>query len=162
MNTPEQQKSEQERLSALRSYNIMDTIEEDDYDRFTEMAALICDTPVSLITLLDENRQWFKSKKGIGVRETPRDIAFCHHAIQQDNLFEIPDATADSRFKENPLVTGDPNIRFYAGQPLIDAHNHNLGTLCVIDKMPRNLNAKQKRLIELLAGEVTKLIVSRR
>ncbi len=154
--------NENERLKALKSYHILDTENEKDFDRFTELASLICEVPISLISLIDEKRQWFKSRVGLDVSETPREMAFCQHAIMETHIFEIEDATKDNRFKNNPLVTQDPLIKFYAGQPLIDPQGFALGTLCVIDRTAKVLTEKQKKALQLLAEEVVSLIVERR
>ena len=154
--------NEAERQKALLNYHIMDSETEADFDRLTELASLICDTPISLVTLLDDKRQWFKSNKGLVVSETPKEISFCQHAIKDNQLFEIIDAKEDDRFKQNVLVTGDPNIRFYAGYPLVDPKGFALGTLCVIDREPKKLNESQKKALTLLAEEVVALIVERR
>jgi PAS domain S-box-containing protein len=154
--------NEQERLQALNRYEILDTLSESEFDRITELAAMICDVPISLISLVDEKRQWFKSVLGLDVRETAREISFCHHAIMDSVLMEVPNATVDARFEHNSVVTGPPDIRFYAGYPLVDPEGHALGTLCVIDRKERHLSDKQKRALRLLAGEVIDLIVERR
>ncbi|MGK9124142.1 PAS domain S-box protein [Olivibacter sp. SA151] len=154
--------NEKERVQALRNYDILDSLEEEDFDSITEAASLICDTPISLISLIDENRQWFKSKKGIDTVEMSRDISFCQYTILNDSVFQVNDTAKDSRFVHNPLVTGDPNIAFYAGYPLIDPRGYALGALCVIDKKPKELNEKQKRLLELLAKQVVTLILERK
>ena len=154
--------NEAERIKALHAYGILDTLNEKEYDRLTQLASIICDVPISLVSLLDEDRQWFKSKVGLDVLQTPRDIAFCAHAITSNSLFEVEDAAADARFAQNPLVTGDPNIRFYAGQPLVDNNGYALGTLCVIDRKPRTLTTEQQQALQLLAEEVTDLITQRR
>jgi GAF domain-containing protein len=154
--------NEKRRLKALRDYEILDSLSEVEFDRITELASLICDVPISLISLIDENRQWFKSKVGLGVNETSRDLAFCAYAIMDTDILEVEDATKDDRFKNNDLVTSDPNIRFYAGYPLIDLKGYALGTLCVIDRKPKILSATQKRALQLLSDDVTTLIIERR
>lgn len=146
--------NETERLRALRSYKILDTKPEERFDELTQLAAIICDAPISLITLLDADRQWFKSRVGLDVEETPRAQAFCTHAIMQPELFVVPDATKDERFAHNTLVTGDPRIRFYAGAPLATADGHLLGTLCVIDRKPRTLTENQKTALQILGRQV--------
>ena len=154
--------NEKERLKALDDYEILDTLSEHEFDRITELASIICNVPISLVSLVDEKRQWFKSALGLDVRETSRDISFCRYAILDSGPMEVPDATQDSRFQNNILVTGEPDIRFYAGYPLIDPQGHALGTLCVIDREPRELTKSQKRAMQLLAQEVIVLIVERR
>jgi PAS domain S-box-containing protein len=154
--------NEKERIKALRKYGILDTPGEYDFDRITELASILCDTPVSLVSLVDENRQWFKSSVGLDVKETSRDLAFCGYTILNDAIFEVEDATKDERFSDNDLVTHDPKIRFYAGFPLIDPKGYALGSLCVIDRKPKVLSKKQRRALQLLATEVTSLIVERR
>ncbi len=154
--------NEQDRLRALRNYEILDSLKEYDFDRITELASLICDVPISLVTLIDEHRQWFKSSVGISASETPRDLAFCNYTIMDDAFFEVSDATRDDRFKDNMLVTGDYHVRFYAGYPLVDPEGYALGSLCVVDRIPKKLSPKQKRSLELLAEEVISLIVDRR
>jgi len=146
--------NEIERLSKLRSLDILDTLEEEAYDDLTFLAAQICETPISLVSLIDKSRQWFKSHHGLEVKETPREYAFCGHAINQDSLFIVEDTELDYRFKDNPLVTGEPNIRFYAGAPLILENDIRIGTLCVIDKEPRVLTEKQKSSIVALSRQV--------
>lgn len=154
--------NETERLIALRNYAILDSLSEDEFDRITELASLICDVPISLVSLIDEKRQWFKSKIGIEQAETYRDLSFCQYTIMHTGLFEVKDSRVDDRFRYNKLVTGTPNIRFYAGYPLIDKNGYALGTLCVIDKMPNELTVNQKKALRLLAGEATALIAERR
>ncbi len=154
--------NETERLAALKSYHILDTIEEVDYDRLTKLASIICEVPISTITLIDEDRQWFKSKIGIEDRSTAREVAFCQHAILDVNLFTVKDAKEDKRFSDNPLVTGSPNIRFYAGYPLIDPDGYALGTICVIDRIPRELTPEQEDALRLISEEVMSLIQARR
>ncbi|MGA0558547.1 PAS domain S-box protein [Larkinella sp. VNQ87] len=150
------------RLAALRRYQILDTLPEAEFNRLTELASLICQTPISLVSLLDEHRQWFKARMGLEISETSRDIAFCRYAIMDQALLEVEDATRDERFYENPLVTADPHIRFYAGYPLTDPHGFALGTLCVMDRKPRKLTEDQRRSLQLLAQTATDLIVKNR
>lgn len=127
---------ESRRIAELYMLGVLDTAFEARFDRLTRIAAAALGTPISLISLVDTHRQWFKSSFGLAVRETPRDIAFCAHAIQKPEVFVVPDARKDPRFAANPLVTGDPHVRFYAGAPLITRQGHALGTLCVIDDHP--------------------------
>lgn len=154
--------SEASRLNALKDYHILDTLPEVDFDRITELASIVCGTPISAISLSDESRQWFKSVKGLPVKEVPRDIAFCNDVIAGTGIFEIEDTKADKRYKKNPLVTDAPKIRFYSGTPLVDDNGFALGTLCVLDTEPKKLSASQHRALELLAGEVVALIQERR
>jgi PAS domain S-box-containing protein len=153
---------EKARIQALKNYGILDTLGEEAFDRITELASLICGTPIALISLLDEDRQWFKSKIGIDVTETDRDLAFCNYAILNTHILEVEDTTKDERFKNHPNVTGEANIRFYAGQPLIDPNGNALGTLCVIDDETKVLTDRQKRALQLLAQDTMSLIVERR
>src|SRR5437899_115321 len=154
--------NEVKRLKVLWQYDVLDTVPEEVFDDLTELAARICEAPIALITLVDENRQWFKSKVGVSINETSRDISFCSHAIGQSDLFIVPDATLDKRFAKNPLVTSDPKIRFYAGAPLITPDGHTLGTLCVIDKVPRELRPDQKQALRVLARHVMTQLELRR
>lgn len=153
MTTP-LQKTEVQRIKVLWQYEVLDTVPEEVFDELTNLAAQICGAPIALITLVDENRQWFKSRVGVTVAETGRDISLCSHAIQQSELFIIPDATLDARFKDNPLVASNPKIRFYAGAPLITPEGHALGTLCVIDVVPRELTDDQKQALRILSRHV--------
>ena len=150
------------RLKALESYSIMDSLPEIDFDYFTQLAAIICETPICLISLLDSERQWFKSKVGLSVNETPRNISFCQYTILGPDIYEVVDASNNELFKDNPLVTSDPSIRFYAGAPLIDREGFNLGSLCVIDTSPKTLTNQQKTSLKLLADSIVSLLESKR
>jgi GAF domain-containing protein len=142
--------NEAERLRTLRSYKILDTKPDERFDELTRLAALICGVPISLISLIDADRQWFKSRFGLDVQETPRAQAFCTHAIMQPEMFVVPDASQDERFAHNPLVTGDLHIRFYAGAPLAARDGHVLGTLCVIDREPHTLTPAQMEALKIV------------
>ncbi|MCJ2188871.1 GAF domain-containing protein [Novosphingobium beihaiensis] len=153
---------EQERLDALRSYNILDTLPEPGFDALVCEAAQQFDTPIALISLVDEERQWFKAAIGLDVSETPRSISFCAHAIRSEDIFLVADALADPVFSNNPLVQKDPGIRFYAGAPIETKEGHKLGTICVIDRSPRNmLPSDTKQTLKGLADKVMALIESR-
>ncbi|TCS37963.1 PAS domain S-box-containing protein/diguanylate cyclase (GGDEF)-like protein [Paucimonas lemoignei] len=153
---------EQLRLNDLFDYDILDTPPEAEFDDFTTLASSICDTPIAVITLLDENRQWFKSSVGLDLSETPRDIAFCHHTVASRDFFVVRDAQTDRRFRDNPLVTGPPHIRFYAGAPLATPQGHVIGTLAVIDAKPRQLTALQEKCLRILSRHVVVLLELRK
>ncbi len=147
---------EKSRLAKLIEFNVLDTPEEDDFNDIVKLASKICEVPISLISLVDDTRQWFKAKVGIAAIETPREWAFCAHAIDSNSFLQVEDATKDIRFFDNPLVIGSPDIRFYAGYPLKTSDNIALGTLCVIDSKPKELNSFQITSLEILANQVIK------
>ncbi len=145
---------ETDRLSALDRMELMDTVPEPEFDELVETAAAICEVPISLVTLVDDRRQWFKAAIGLAISETPREIAFCAHAIQQPELMLVEDATNDPRFAENPLVTGENHVRFYAGMPISSPDGFALGTLCVLDRVPRKLTTTQVAALKVLGRQV--------
>lgn len=154
--------SEAQRLAALKDYGILDTPAEPIFDDLVAFCASYFGVPMSLISLVDDSRQWFKARVGLSVQQTPREIAFCSHAIQGQTIFEVPDALSDERFKHNPLVTTDPHIRFYAGAPLLTQDGHALGTLCLIDYQPRQLTEEQRVFLVQLSKQVMLLLELRR
>jgi diguanylate cyclase (GGDEF)-like protein len=153
-------KNEAERLQALRTLRILDTSHEERFDRVTRMARRMFGVSISLVSLVDEDRQWFKSAQGLEALETPRDVSFCAHAIIQNDLFIIPDTLKDERFSDNPLVTGEPNIRFYAGYPLKIGKGLKIGTLCLIDQEPRTMDLEDQQLLKDLGAMVVQEISS--
>ncbi len=146
--------NEAERIAALREFELLDTSAEQSYDDVTMLAAMICNTPMAMISLIDTDRQWFKSRIGLEATELPRELAFCPHAILcPDQLLMVPDATQDGRFADNPLVTGATNVRFYAGAPLVTPEGHAIGTLCVVDRKPQSLSEAQQAALQALARQ---------
>lgn len=154
---------EAERQAALDALRITDSLPEPAYDAVVRLASILCDTPISLISLISRDRQWFKARVGLAAEETPRSMAFCSHAIASPGrVMEVQDASLDPRFRDNPLVTGDPYIRFYAGHPLVDSQGNALGTVCVIDQVPRRLDDTQRAGLAALADVVSGLLEARR
>lgn len=154
---------EQARLDALDAFCVLDTAPETGFDLITRCAALVFNAPIALVSLIDKDRQWFKSCVGLDVTETPRDMAFCAHAIMRDDVLCVPDTLTDCRFAQNPLVTGAPHIRFYAGAPLITRNGYRLGTLCVIDTKPRKvLDDAYKAKLKIFADMVVERLEQRR
>jgi signal transduction histidine kinase len=163
MKKPEIPLNELERLNALEEYNILDTLPEQEFDDLTKIASQICQTPISLISLIDDKRQWFKSHHGLSASETPKDVAFCAHAINdQAHIFSIPDSRLDHRFFDNPLVIGEPHVIFYTGVPLVTPDGFALGTLCVIDQEPKVLTPSQLDALQSLANQVIHLFELRK
>ncbi len=162
MQNPQIPLNESDRQAALDRYNILDTLPEQEYDDLTQLAASICGTPIALISLIDRDRQWFKSRIGIDASETPRDISFCGHIVASNEMLQVNDVSQDPRFADNPLVVNDPNIRFYAGVPLRTSDNFTLGTLCVIDRQTRDLTPTQIQQLEALSRLVISQLELRR
>jgi len=154
--------NESARLSDLRSYKILDTDPEKSFDDLTLLASYICRTPMALISLVDADRQWFKSRVGVSITETAREVSFCARAIEHSDLLIVPDATKDERFKANPLVVSEPKIRFYAGAPFRSSSGYALGTLCVIDRVPRALTPEQQEALRALSRQVQTQLELRR
>ncbi len=155
--------NEEDRLKTLDSYEILDSLPQKDFDDITRLASEICNTPISLISFIDADRQWFKSRYGLETSETPREYAFCAHAIlNPDEILIVPDATKDERFQDNPLTTGHPQVVFYTGVPLVNQEGHALGTLCVIDNKPKELTYNQLVALKALANQVMAQLELRR
>ncbi|MBI5384528.1 MAG: GAF domain-containing protein [Verrucomicrobia bacterium] len=154
--------NEKRRLEVLWKYDVLDTPPDASLDDLTELAASICQTPIAMVSLVDQERQWFKARVGLALTETPRDISFCTHAILQPDVMVVRDALLDPRFKSSPLVTGDPYIRFYAGAPLTTSEGLALGTLCVADRVPRVLDSKQSEALRKLARVIVQFLELRR
>jgi GAF domain-containing protein len=154
--------NEDERLESLRQFKVLDSDPEEAFDAVTRLAALICHTPIALITFVDAERQWFKSRVGFAQRQTPRDVSFCAHAILQPGPLIVRDTQDDERFRDNPFVLGNPHIRFYAGAPLTTDEGFRLGTLCVLDTVPRVLFSDQATALSLLSTQTMALLNMRR
>lgn len=146
--------NETDRLLELYAYRILDSQPESEFDDIAQIAAIVCQAPIALVSLIDEDRQWFKAKVGLVADETSRDVSFCGHAIESDDIFIVQDADQDPRFRDNPLVTGEPFVKFYAGAPLKTPSGQRLGTLCVIDHKPRYLTNEQIQVLKKLSGQV--------
>eukprot|EP00293_Proteomonas_sulcata_P000378 CAMPEP_0184327738 /NCGR_PEP_ID=MMETSP1049-20130417/143247_1 /TAXON_ID=77928 /ORGANISM="Proteomonas sulcata, Strain CCMP704" /LENGTH=306 /DNA_ID=CAMNT_0026650007 /DNA_START=445 /DNA_END=1365 /DNA_ORIENTATION=- len=153
--------NEEQRIQALHSLNVLDTEPEADFDRVTLTTAMALDTPMAFVSLVDRERQWFKSAQGLAVRETPRDLAFCSHVVRDMEILHVEDATKDERFMHNPLVTGEPNIRFYCGVPLTvqrQGESMYLGSLCVLDRIPRCFQDHEVKLLQSMGWEVSQML----
>lgn len=163
MKNPDIPKNEKERLKALQDYKILDTLPEQDFDDITKIASTIFDTPISLISLIDRDRQWFKSRQGVEISETSRTNAFCAHAINDpENIFVVKNANKDERFADNPLVVNEPKVSYYAGVPLVTSQGMALGTLCIVDNKPRNISPAQLETLKALANQVMNLLELRK
>ena len=159
MINPPKPPSEPERQAELEAFDILDTLPEETYDAITLLASEICDAPIALVSIVDNERQWFKSRIGLDVAEGPREFAFCAHAIlEPDSVMVVPDATEDDRFSDNPYVTGDAALKFYAGAPLVTKTGNALGTLCVIDRTRRELTTAQEEALKALSKQVMALL----
>ncbi len=154
---------EAERQAEVDAYGVVDTLEEEAYDDLTRLAAEVCQVPIALITFLDHDRNWFKSRIGMQQTQAPRESAFCEHlTMQNDEVLIVNDALTDPRFSDNPLVVGNPHIRFYVGAPLISRSGHTLGAICAIDTQPRELDAKQIDTLQFLSKQVMERLEERR
>ena len=151
MLVPRKPANEEARIQALHGLNLLDSAPEERFDRLTRLAKRLFNVPIALVTLVDKDRQWFKSCVGLDATETSRDVSFCGHAILKDDLLLVRDAREDERFHDNPLVTGEPNIRFYAGYPLTVPNGNKMGTLCLLDTKPRELDDEERALLRDLA-----------
>lgn len=165
MKPPETPACESSRLASLQSLDVLDTPAEERFDRVTRLAKVLFDVPIALVSLVDEKRQWFKSRQGLTAGSTSREISFCGHAILQEAVFLVEDTHEDERFRDNPLVTDEPRIRFYAGYPLRDHEGLALGTLCIIDTRPRKFTAEHRKLLtdlgQIATSELTSLQLGR-
>lgn len=162
MQAPALPSNEVERLVALRSYGPIEPVPDPDFDDLALLAAEICDTPIALVTLVDEDHQWLKGRAGTDLTQTSRELSFCGHAILGTDVFIVPDTAQDERFADNPFVIGDPNIRSYTGAPLITPEGYALGTVCVIDRKPRVLTAQQANALQALGRRIVALFELRR
>jgi len=162
MMSPPVIEDESARLVSLRSIHILDTPPEPEFDELVELAAWTCHAPMSAITLVDESRQWFKAESGIGLTETPRDVSFCAHTIAGDETLVITDTSLDPRFRDNPFVVDEPEVRFYAGVPISLDEGLRIGTLCVLDTRPRTLFSDERRALEIIARQAAVRLYARR
>ncbi len=150
--------NESERLRDLYEYQILDTPPEEDFDEIVRLASRLCNAPISLISLVDAHRLWYKSACGLAEREGIRNVSFCQYAIGHDDIFVVKDTLVDQRFSDNPMIHGESGVRFYAGVPLVSPHGHKLGTLCIIDRVPRNITPSQQETLAVLGRQVVKLM----
>jgi GAF domain-containing protein len=162
MLSPPKPPDEQKRLEILREYQILDTAAEKVFDDITNLAADVCQIPICLLSFVDAERQWFKSNVGFQVKETPREYSLCAHAILGRDIFIVPDTSADARFADHPFVANEPHIRFYAGMPLVTPEGQSVGTLCLIDRVPRQLTPEQIGKVKALAQSAVMLLEIRR
>lgn len=154
--------NEIERLKALLSYNIIDTLKEEEFDKLAQLASIICETPIALISLIDDKRQWYKAKVGIEANEMPKELTFCQFTIQKDHLWVVEDATKNDLLKDNPNVTAEDGIRFYAGLPLQSVDGYNIGTLCVADIKPKQISEKEKIALQIITEQIMILLEARK
>lgn len=162
MKSPKKPIDEDARLETLKYFEVLDSDTEYQFDEITRIVAETMDVPIALISLVDRDRQWFKAHHGLDAEETSRDISFCAHAIDRDGIFVVEDASKDERFFDNPLVTGSPHIRYYAGAPLVTPNGHKIGTLCAIDTRPRSISDGRLVYLETLAQRVVDMFLSRK
>jgi len=151
-----------ERLKSLLSYNIIDTLKEKEFDKLAQLASIICETPIALISLIDDKRQWYKAKIGIDIEEMPKELTFCQYTIQKDELWEVEDTTKNELLKDNPNVTPENGLRFYAGLPLQCSLGYNIGTLCVADLKPKKISDKEKIALQIISEQIMILLEAKK